>query len=300
MKRALRIMALVICGVMTLTDSSAQANDPAALEAGEADVIPEVPEEFRAAYFAARPKAFLVDPQRVLKSSELKERLDFLNYHSNDSLIDIFVYVFPESQQLPEELEVDEWIKRVYSDGRPAVVVLYFYGAPDKARLQLSPSLHDVILETERRRALEGAVMQAGTKVESAEQLKAFTVQISIRTYWMERALNADTEDEPKTIVEVKPQAKGQSDMLEMLALYLEPLRPFLYPVGLSVSFLMITFALLVWLKWRSRYEFPDFAVEPRLGGSHAAGVGGVISFATNTVTPASQRDQLPEATRRH
>jgi hypothetical protein len=53
------------------------------------------------------------------------------------------------------------------------------------------------------------------------------------------------------------------------------------------------------WLKRRARHRFPEFEVEPRLGGAHAAGVGAVISFASAAVTPASQRDQMPDYLRR-
>jgi hypothetical protein len=53
------------------------------------------------------------------------------------------------------------------------------------------------------------------------------------------------------------------------------------------------------WLRLSARYRFPDFEVEPRLGGAHAAGVGAVISFASAAVPPASQRDQVPDYLRR-
>jgi hypothetical protein len=65
--------------------------------------------------------------------------------------------------------------------------------------------------------------------------------------------------------------------------------------LGLSLA----AFGMNFWLQRRARYRFPDFEVEPRLGGAHAAGVGAVISFASASVPPASQRDQVPDYLRR-
>ena len=62
---------------------------------------------------------------------------------------------------------------------------------------------------------------------------------------------------------------------------------------------LLVALAMGSWFRHRARYRFPDFEVEPRLGGSHAAGVGAVISFASAAVPPASQRDQVPDYLRR-
>ena len=52
-------------------------------------------------------------------------------------------------------------------------------------------------------------------------------------------------------------------------------------------------------LRRRARYRFPEFEVEPRLGGPHAAGVGAVISFGRAAPSPAFQREQMPEYLRR-
>jgi hypothetical protein len=44
----------------------------------------------------------------------------------------------------------------------------------------------------------------------------------------------------------------------------------------------------------RARFRFPSFDVPPRLGGSHAAGIGAVISFGSTTQSPSSQRNDMP------
>jgi hypothetical protein len=70
-------------------------------------------------------------------------------------------------------------------------------------------------------------------------------------------------------------------------------------PVATVVGLLLSALGLNHWLRRRARYRFPEFEVEPRLGGAHAAGVGAVISFASASLPPASQRDQTPDYLRR-
>jgi hypothetical protein len=70
-------------------------------------------------------------------------------------------------------------------------------------------------------------------------------------------------------------------------------------PAAVLLATLLTAFGFNHWLKIRARYRFPEFDVEPRLGGAHAAGVGAVISFASAAVPPASQRDQVPDYLRR-
>ncbi len=256
--------------------------EPAAGEiTGDGTMEETIPEAHWPAYFGRRPEKFLIDPQNLLGPVEYRERLAFLNYHAGDSAIDLFVYVIGGGQAIPGEVRQEEMMERLFSNGRPAVVVLYFMGAPQRAMMHLSPSLTDVVPAADQRRALESPVIQALKETEPARQLETFLVQMSIRLYWMERMLGGDAQDKPPAAAPVaKPREKpGPREFL----------RPHLEEAARHVC----------WLKRRARHQFPDFEVEPRLGGAHAAGVGAVISFASATVPPASQRDLMPDYLRR-
>lgn len=61
----------------------------------------------------------------------------------------------------------------------------------------------------------------------------------------------------------------------------------------------LVLCSALMWWRRRARFRFPEFEVEPRLGGSHAAGIGAVISFGSAAIPPAMQREQLPDYMRR-
>ena len=144
-------------------------------------------------------------------------------------------------------------------------------------------------------------MMQAFERTKPAEQFEKFLVQMSIRIYWMERMLAG----EPAT-GEMLPSASPVSASGEKVAvksakfLWLQALAlQAAVPAALLLGVLMTAFGCNHWLRLRARYRFPEFEVEPRLGGAHAAGVGAVISFASAAVPPASQRDQVPDYLRR-
>lgn len=279
-----------------------EVDQPAAGEIAENEVQPdEIPEKFWPAYFAERPKSFLVDPQGLLSPVDYRDRLGFLNYHASDSSIDLFVYVFNGGQDIPGEVREEEIVERFFSEGRPAAVVYYYLGEPQRSVMYLSPSLTDAVSAAEQRRALESSVMQAFKDVDSSAQIEAFMVQMSIRIYWMERMMGGGGAmgEEAPTLARVVKSTEKKSKLMESVQPYIAGAKRYMTLAGMLGGIVMVALAMGAWMKRRARYRFPDFEVEPRLGGAHAAGVGAVISFASAAVPPASQRDQVPDYLRR-
>ena len=271
--------------------------------AASANPAPPVPAKFWTAYFAERPRTFLIDPQGLLNASDTRDRLGFLNYHAGDSAIDLFVYVFQGDQEIPGELRDEELAERLFSTGRPAAIVFYYQGAPRRATLSLSPALTNAVSAGELRRALESSVMQALEKNHSSAQLEAFLVQMSIRIYWMERLWGGGTasaEGKP-TSEPVKPAKKPDKKamLLAKLQPWLDQARLLALPAAALAGALLVVGAIWAGLRLRARYRFPVLTVEPRLGGDHAAGAGAVISFASATTSLAAQRQQRPDDARR-
>ena len=269
---------------------------------GDEPAFEPLPEEFWSAYFAERPEAFLIDPQQLLAPAEFRARLDFLNYHAGDSRIDLFIYLFAADQDIPAEVRDEELIERFFSQERPAAVVYYFLGAPQRAVVKFSPQLIEEISGIERQRVLESPVIQASREVEPTRQLEAFLAQMSIRLYWLETLLHDVGKSGPVAALPSKPvrtPAPAKRGLAEWIAPYLAQAKQFFMPVSAATGGLLAMWLAAWWLKRRARYRFPDFEVEPRLGGAHAAGVGAVISFASASVPPASQRDQIPDYLRR-
>ncbi len=275
---------------------------PTAEEIAESELPPnEIPEKFWPEYFDRRPTTFLVDPQGLLSPVDYRDRLGFLDYHASDSSIDLFIYVFKGDQDIPGEVREEELVERFFSEGRPAAVVYYYMGAPQRSVLYLSPSLTDAVSASEQRRAMESSVMQAFKDVDPSRQIEAFLVQMSIRIYWMERMLGGGAETGGDLTVFSRPprEVEKKPGPMEKFQPLIESSRRFMLPVGSGMGVLVAALAMGATMKLRRRYQFPDFEVEPRLGGAHAAGVGAVISFASAAVPPASQRDQVPDYLRR-
>lgn len=263
--------------------------------AGREAAVAEVPRELLDEYFAERPTARLIDPQRLFSSEEYEQRHEFLDYQAEDSAIDLVFYLFGGEQEIPGEARVEELAERLYGDGRPAVVVIYYEGAPERAAMYLSPVLTEWVSAAEQRRTLRDAALMAARHATAGEQFDAFCAQLAIRTYWIERmALVGEAVGEvaavPNRLAERKeapemglPEWVGRWAVLAGL-------------VAAVVVLLLVGFGLR--RRW-GRLVLPDFGVEPRLGGAHAAGIGAVISFANAALPPSLQKDQPPDYLRR-
>lgn len=277
----------------------AEKPTPEELAEAAAEPTTEIPEKFLSEYFDQRPASFLIDPQKLLDTQDSRDRLAFLTSHAGDSAIDLFVYVFGRDQDIPGEVREEELIERFFATGRPAMVVYYHLAQPQRSVLYLSPALTDTISAAEQRRALTSSVMQALEKADSAGQFEAFVVQMAIRIYWMERMIHGEPSPEEATVQRAHAGAEKKlrkaPALAERLATVLPVLRPYFLPAGVLTATLALALGGLWWWNRRVTFRLPEFEIEPRLGGHHAAGIGAVISFASPTLPPASQRQQVPD-----
>ncbi|MFC7336162.1 hypothetical protein ACFQY0_03160 [Haloferula chungangensis] len=270
---------------------------PRTEEMGEEASDHEIPDEFLDDYFADRPEGFLVDPQGLLHPSARRDREAFLDYHSADSKIDFYVYVFGPDQQIPGEVRAEEIGERLFTEGKPSLNLFYYLGAPSRAEIFLSPGLTDAVSDAERRRILQSSVLAAAERSDSISQLEAFCVQTSIRIYWIEKA--AGLVDESVPAPAESPLARAEPDEPSRLDQWKESFSVFWFHWGaiisVSLSGLMISIGAWWTARRRARYRFPEFDVAPRLGGEHAAGVGAVIGFGSTTKSPSTQHSGAPD-----
>ena len=261
----------------------------------------EVSEEYLAAYFAEKPAGHLVDPQNLLSGKERNDLEAFLGRHSSDSSIDMYLYVFGGDQRIPGDVREEEVVERLYSVGKPAVVIYYYLGAPQRSSIYLSPIITDTVSAAEQRRALESSVMQAFGSTKPFEQANSFLVQMSIRIYWMERMADGTAHETMENIPEDAASGVLQGKEKPVKRRFEIPEWGLLaaWSFATVLGGLLVSWSLIMWWRARARYRFPEFEVEPRLGASHAAGVGAVISFASPAIPPAMQRSQVPDYMRR-
>ena len=264
----------------------------------------EVGEEFLVRYFEEKPVSHIVDPQDLLDDRQHKDLDAFMNYHGKDSSIDMYVYVFDANQRIPSDVREEEVVERLYSVGKPAVIIYYYLGAPQRSAVYLSPVLTDAVTAAEQRRALESSVMKAFVTSDAFDQLESFLVQMSIRIYWMERMIEGTADETMGTIEAVADGEEGA----DVSATEVAPPPEIKIPAWMKLAGaaavaacggLLAFWSLAMWWMGRMRFKFPAFEVEERLGGDHAAGIGAVISFSNSAVPPARQRDQVPDYMRR-
>lgn len=291
-------------GLLLLTEDTPlepvgpQAPAPSAEEIAQASKpTPEVAEQYLEAYFGARPERFLVDPQGLLSAKDFKDREAFLKYHSGDSEIDLFVYLFDGHQDIPSEVREEEIVERHFSNGKPAVVVYYYLGAPQRSDIYVSPQISESVSAAEQRRALDSSVEEAMEKPDKLAQFEAFCVQLAIRIYWMERAtgLVRDEPSQPAIRPLVAPEGEPEVKHGKIALQFHEAMARWGATAAIMTASLLTVAGGLWFARRNVKYRFPVFDVPPRLGGAHAAGIGAVISFGSTTQSPSSQRNEVPD-----
>lgn len=260
----------------------------------------ELTPELVSAYLAAAPvdeegePHYLVDPQELLAQQDSRDRESFLRYHAVESTIDVHVYLLDARQELPPELTLDAIYEAHYAEGPPCVLVFYHLGVPDRAQLLMSRDVLAVTSEDEQKRALRAAVQEAFEKSDPAYQLDNFLVELSIRLYWIERAMTggkvAGTEmvsaSGPRVLV--PGPASGRDEAWEVI-------RRMIILGSLVTGLALVGLIGKVIADRRIRHVFPEVESGPLLGAPHAAGVGAVVSFSNAHLPPSQQRDEVPD-----
>lgn len=296
----------VLLGTETVNPETGHSDEVAAVPAPdpaeEVEEPPEppaseIPEEFLASYFDARPETMLVDPQHLLSQQEYLDQLGFLRHHASDSEVDLFVYLFDAEQEIPGEVRVEELVESFFAGDRPAAVAFYFCGAPQRSKIMLGPQLAGLVSESEQRRMLSSSVTKALDKANMVDQLEGFAVQLSIRLYWVEKEFT-DVPETDQPLVEL-PEVPAPEPEGNRFMEWLVVVRPWAIWIGGG-----LLLGLAGWLGWlqlrrRLRYRFPEIEVAARLGGEHGAGIGAVLTFGNAGVPPSYQRNQVPDYLRR-
>jgi len=290
----------ILFNLLEQDDGSGQASNGLELpELGPENqdlVVPtEISAEDLVEFFSQKSNSLLIDPQKLLSLQEYGDCLSFLEYHESDSNIDLVVYIFDKEQVIPPVIKIDEVFAQYQDKERPAVLVFYYLGAPERAEVHLSPSILRSVGESERLRALQSSINQAVVKSQQVDQLDGFCVQISARIYWMERAMKAGVV---VPVQQVQFEEGQQPNQAKVGAAKLW-LNQWMYPLVLGFGVVLVAL-IFGWIRRaRAKFLFAEFDIAPRLGGAHAAGVGAVISYASSKMPPVLQREQVPNYLRR-
>lgn len=303
MKRLLFIFLLGIHAALALPENESVADGGAVA----VEVVPhenpqyhEIDPALVDKYFAKKPSQFLIDPQSFISGEQRKGIETLLSNHAADSTIDLYLFVYGENQKLPIDGINKDFVARHFSQGKPVVTLYYYFGNPNRTEMHPSPSIAKAVSSSEQQRSVQSSLIRAMRANGSFEQMEEFLMQFSVRTYWMERMMDdasgkapAEIPVEETAVVEVQEK---KTNLMEMIP---EKFKGPALIAAAGLGSVVVLWVLILWVRSRSRYKFPEIEVEARLGGSHAAGIGAVVNFASPAVSPANQREQVPEYLRR-
>ncbi len=250
------------------------------------------------AYFSQPPESYLTDPQHLLTNQEKNDREGFLSYHARDSGVDIYLYLFDAKQELPARESPEQVMKEHFRGRGHSVVVFYYLGIPERTQMAMSPAMREVIPLEEQRNALVRSVEEALDRTEAVAQIESFTVQLSIRLYWMEKELGDMRAPEASVLHPLKKEVIPPEEVSEYSWKALSAsLRVRMVAGGIALLILTGVAALVAkWFADRKRiYVFPESEGSLLLEAPHAAGVGGLITYASPSLPPAVQRDEVPD-----
>ena len=253
-------------------------------------------DQFLSAYFHDSPQGFLNDPQKLLTTQEYRDREGFLNYHARDADIDLFVYLFDALQEIPETESLDSVVRSQFDPEKPVAVVFYFLGMPEKSQLIFSDRVIKSVNQAEREKVIRIAVEEALEKSDPSSQLESFSIQLSIRLYWLGKVIAMGGENLASSTPLILPririlEAEDAGVWAELKG------RPGLFYAVVVMSVIISASGLGLMGRWiaerRRVYVFPDAEGTLLLEAPYAAGVGGVVSFSSATAPPSIQKNDI-------
>ncbi len=254
----------------------------------------DIPDAALEKYFLQPIESLLLDPQGILSNQEYLDIEGFLKYHSEESALDLCIYLFDAEQKIPNYYQVDNILKRHEREGRQTAVIYYFYGNPARTELNLTAEITGKIGNQERLRCLQNSINTAAKKSQDFDQLEAFSMQMSILVVRLEKAL-ADGQDLSGSALVTTPtnpallgeKATKLHDLYGKFQAYILP------------TLLIFSVACVAWIfsriiKNRKTYRLEEYEIPPRLGANQAAGIGGVISYSSTSKPVSFEQFNAP------
>jgi hypothetical protein len=241
-------------------------------------------------YSKEKAQSFLFDPQNLLKIREYKDVIRFLDYHSSDSTIDIYIYLFDKKQKIPTEIEAYQIMDRFYANGKNCLIAYYFLGAPSRSIIAYSSHLKNSPLFDRQEKILQSSVIEAHKKDEPSDQLLRFCSQLSIKLYEVNKTTDDRNVESLFNLKYPKNDKLGIKKYVETFTHQLSEFKILIISTGLAV--IGICIAIMIRRK-NQCYMLPEIIENQRLGCPNAAGVGAAICYKNQKISPKEQRKNL-------
>lgn len=265
-----------ILGMPTQSQSS-PVQSPTPLAALKA-----VSSEFLAACAQNLPGEYLIDPDQLVPEIQNHDMTRLLEFHAQDARIRLYVLMIGHDQKLPETAELEKIASGslLKSD---ACLLVYPLGEPWRTRLFVSSSIHNQISTEFLSETIQACLHEALQTSNVHDQLRSYTIQLSTRLFWLQKALStnlADKAGKNQTLAEFSPDLKTPVPSSTF------PFTTLIWSsAGLALlGIVTISGRRLVHhrqLKKRRRiWMLPETETVPRLGGAFTGGGGAMIRYA--------------------
>jgi hypothetical protein len=226
---------------------------------------------------------YLIDTQSLLSEVAKGDLERLLAFHAGDARIRLYLLVLDSDQKLPDTVD-PATIAYGALTRSPSCLAIYPLAEPWRARVLLSPSVHDIASREILMEMAADCIRDSQQADEPDEQLHRYAVRLSTRLFWLQKSMpeKAETRIElSKALKEIEPLRETATGGI------LWPL-PFWSKVLLvgSAALLILWMALrhLVLRRTRSSQEgqvwmLSEPEVQPRLGGAFSAGSGALLSY---------------------
>lgn len=268
-----------------LHGSHMQADKPALAPHTPTPVLAlrDLPADFAESLADAPSNDYLIDPQDITPEVARGELERLLEFHATDARIRLYVLVLETDQKLPDSINLTR-IANGALTRQPSCLAIYPMGEPWRARLLLSQPVHDAVPAQGLRDMAADCIRDAQQADEADEQLRRYSVRLSTRLFWLQKALIAHTQ----------PQGQSPPSLKEITSETITPTRLLTWQPTPAAVILLSSLAILLILslglrpilkKRRSArpqshiWMLPESDVPPRLGGAFSAGAGAVLNY---------------------
>jgi len=250
--------------------------------------LPPLEGELSDLYFAHAPVDFLIDPQRLLTEQKSNDIKRFLEFHSDESSIRIFVMAIGETQKIPDDIDIEALHRKWFSD-QPTVLMLYYREQPQLTQLVFNESVRTSLPKSVFDRILQNTLREGGVTELAPDQVEKMAIELSIQLYWLSKLMaHENKEDQARAANSSIHEMIASPDAPELLREYAPGI--FIEDTSKVIS-LVFTLVIVIgglsiigligWgiLAWKGRENisgqpliFPDFKISPRLGGEFSGG----------------------------
>ena len=244
--------------------------------------LKDVPPEFLAACAQSLPKEFLIDPDQLVPEIQNHDMQRLLEFHAQDARIKLYVLMTSHDQKLPEGAELEKVASGslLQSD---ACLLIYPLGEPWRTRLFVSRSIHNQISTEFLSETIQACLRESLQTSNVHDQLRRYTIHLSTRLFWLQKALSADygKTDKGQSLAEFSPHLKtpAVSSSTSLISLVIWTSSSLLL-LGITVITSRRLFHYFQLRRRRRIWMLAEPDTVPRLGGAFTGGGGRMIRYA--------------------